>query len=65
MKNASAIAERLQRDLDEQMRRLTHLAVEIRQHIHQPTPDDRIDDLRRVGRELSAHLQRLRESTQR
>ena len=61
MKNASAIAERLDHDLEELMGRLQVLAGHIRQHIHQAGPRDRVDELHRLGRELSGCLKRLRE----
>lgn len=62
MKNASAIAERLEQDLDALMARLQALAGELRQHIQHIGPRDRVDDLHRIGRELSVHLKRLRDS---
>lgn len=61
MENASAIAERLERDLVRLMARLQSLAGEIGEHIHQAGPRERVDDLHRLGRELAVCLQRLRE----
>lgn len=60
MKNAGAIAERLEHDLRELMARLMSLAVEIRRDNHQAGPVY-IHDLHRLGGELAACLKRLRE----
>jgi len=61
MKDASAIAARLEHDLETLSGRLQALADEIRQHIQQagPGPGDHVNALQRVGSELSGCLKRL------